>query len=302
MASMRKEYGWPDSEPDRLDVICLRYIANNLEVISQQSNRCLNAKPWNRLPHAIDCRGDCPNSQLGEISKFGCYQLHPGIILPRCICNPLLLAMETRFDYSAFEMLSIFSDSDATCLSHADLRSVDEDLLAPTLEALSEQPLEDLVLPCVWLILPFVEYFSHTLLQLRLEGDFRSSTPVALTESMYLRHDTQYRLECPRLTHLHLHGLKFVDSPGLDQAVFNSHIVDCMIGSLSHLTHLSLCLCPISLEVLHGLSHLTTLLSLNLSDVSVKNFATLFYIIAPLKKLRFVLHVSLRFAIGMHMV
>ena len=102
-----------------------------------------------------------------------CHHIRPGIYLPKSICDRLLTVLveeEEEPKEMTYEKLSIFSDSQATRLSRADLRFVADHSLVMGLRMLSRQPLTELTMPCVWRCLPLIKQL-RTLRSLRLEKE-----------------------------------------------------------------------------------------------------------------------------------
>ena len=316
---------WPENGPDKLEDICIRFLAKNLYIISEQGKT--------RLPGGGDSVDAGSSSEGGSTdavdialklnvaNDFGggssvdpeistCHHMRPGIHLPKSVCDrflSILFEEEGEPKELTYEKLFIFSNTLATRLSRVDLRFVADHSLVMGLMMLSRQPLTELTMPCVWRCLPIIKQIK-TLRSLRLEKEPTTNAVDAFiqgqqSDSMENIHsvgsqvdgtpvfsadEDYYKLTCPNLQRLVLHNLQFRTSQVRDLS-FNSMVVSSLVSPLQRLTHLSLSMCRVHAEELTCLSNLTTLVSLNLSNIRINDFSTVLNILRPLRDLQFVL-------------
>lgn len=317
---------WPENGPDKLEDICIRFLVRNLSIISEQGRARLpgggdSVEADNSaeddsvdvvpLPDcAVNVGADFNGGSSVDPEITTCYHIRPGIYLPKSICDrffTILIEEEEEPKELTYEKLSIFSDNQATRLSRVDLRFVADHSLVMGLLMLSRQPLTELTMPCVWRCLPIIKQIK-TLRSLRLEKEPSTNAVDAFIQGqhsdstenihsvgsqvdgtpVFSMDEDYYKLTCPNLRRLVLHNLQFRASPVRDLS-FNSMVVSSLVSPLRGLTHLSLSMCRVQLEELTCLSDLTSLVSLNLSNIRINDFSAVLSILRPLHDLQFVL-------------
>ena len=320
--SKMAESMWPVNGPDRLEDCVLRFLAKNLGILAERGRAKLPDDDFtgvDRSPtEAVQpvAAGDVGASSFEKESSVDpdshsdlCYHVRPGIYLPKSICDrffTILMEHATEPREVTYQLLSLFSDNQATGLSQADLRTVADSSLAVGLKLISAQPISELSMPCVWRCLPTIKKMK-TLRSLRLEKEPATNAVDAFIQGqhtdsrenihnvgsqvdstpLFSMDEDYYKLTCPHLRRLTLHNLQFRASPARDLS-FNSMVVASLLSPLEQLSQLSLSMCRLNVEELTCLSNLTNLAFLNLSNVRVNDVSTLLKILEPLQRLQFV--------------